>query len=84
VPGVRSGQPQGAFYVFPRVADLFGDKVTSADDLAAYLIDKAHVVTVPGTAFGRDGYLRLSFAVELERLREAMDRLSEACVELGS
>ena len=84
VPGVRSGRPQGAFYVFPRVADLFGDKVTSADDLAAYLIDKAHVVTVPGTAFGRDGYLRLSFAVELERLREAMDRLSEACVELGS
>ena len=83
MPGVAAGRPMGAFYAFPNVTELFTDTVTSSDDLATFLIDNAHVVTVAGTAFGRDGYVRLSFAIEIDILREAMDRLAEAFAELS-
>ena len=83
MPGVKCGQPMGAFYVFPNISGAFNDEVQSADDMATYLIDEAHVVTVAGSAFGRDGFLRISFAVEIERLHEAMDRMDEALGKLA-
>ncbi len=83
MPGVSCGRPMGAFYAFPNVSELHTDTITNSSDLATHLIDTVHVVTVPGTAFGRDGYLRLSFAVDMDRLTEAMDRLAEAFGELA-
>lgn len=83
LPGVRCAEPHGAFYAFPDVSELLSERLPTSDDLATYLIDEAHVVTVPGTAFGRDGFLRLSFAVAIERLAEAMDRLDAAVGELA-
>ena len=82
LPGVSCAEPQGAFYFFPNVSELLSEELPTAADLAARLIDEAHVVTVPGTAFGRDGYLRLSYAASLERLEEALERLRDACAEL--
>ncbi|MFQ5744562.1 MAG: pyridoxal phosphate-dependent aminotransferase [Acidobacteriota bacterium] len=82
MPGVGCTRPLGAFYVFPNVTELLSEKIPTADDLATHLIDEAHVVTVPGSAFGRDGYLRLSFAVALDRLQEALDRLEETFAKL--
>jgi aspartate aminotransferase len=84
IPGFTCGQPAGAFYVFPNVESLLGGDLPTAADLCTYLIDEAHVVTVPGTAFGRDGYLRLSFATSLERLEEGVDRLERACDGLAA
>ena len=78
MPGVTCGQPMGSFYAFPNVSGTFNNRITTSDDLATYLIDEAQVVTVPGSAFGRDGFLRISFAVKLNRLQEALHRISEA------
>lgn len=78
MPAVTCGQPMGAFYAFPNIAGAFNDRIKTSDDLVTYLIDEANVVTVPGRAFGRDDFLRISFAVEIDRLREALHRMSEA------
>jgi len=83
MPGVSCGQPMGAFYAFPSVEQLYTDTISNSSDLANHLIDEVHVVTVPGTAFGCDGHLRLSFAVEQARLEEAMDRLADAFSEMA-
>jgi aspartate aminotransferase len=82
MPNVTCARPMGAFYAFPNISALLSDQFPTSGDLANHLIDEAHVVTVPGTAFGRDGYLRLSFAVAMDRLEEAMDRLDKAFEEL--
>jgi len=84
MPGVNCARPMGAFYAFPSIAGVLNDEVTTSDDLATHLIDTANVVTVPGTAFGRDGFLRISFAVELDRLREALDRMADSFAALGA
>ena len=78
IDGVEVLDPLGAFYAFPNVSGTFNNRITTSDDLATYLIDEAQVVTVPGSAFGRDGFLRISFAVKLNRLQEALHRISEA------
>lgn len=69
----------GAFYVFP-YAQAAIDKLNLADDiaLANYLLEKAHVATVPGTAFGMSGYLRLSCATDDAQLLDAIQRLQKA------
>ena len=75
-------EPRGAFYFFPNVQQLIGGELATSVQLAEHLIDRAHVVTVPGSAFGRDGYLRVSYATSLELLEEAMERLHAACAEI--
>jgi aspartate aminotransferase len=69
--GKDVGSPEGAFYLMLPVAD---DDVAWAEDA----IDQAHVATVPGTAFGAPGYVRLAYANDEERLREGVTRLAEA------
>jgi aspartate aminotransferase len=83
MPGVSCGEPMGAFYAFPNVSGLFNERIGTSFDMASHIIESVHVVTVAGAAFGRDGYLRLSFAVEIERLREALDRLADAFLALA-
>jgi aspartate aminotransferase len=85
IDGVECSEPEGAFYVFPDVRGLFGRPlgpnarvVNSSNELAAYLLDDALVVTVPGEAFGTPGFLRFSYALGMEQLREGMQRLQEA------
>ncbi len=66
-PGIRCRQPEGAFYVFADVRGLYGlaykdTPMTSDEQVALWLLDQAHVVTVAGTPFGAPGYLRFSYA----------------------
>jgi aspartate aminotransferase len=82
IDGVVCPPPDGAFYVFPDVRGLLGRPlgpqrrvVQSSEELAAYLLDEALVVTVPGEAFGTPGFLRLSFALSMEQLEEGVQRL---------
>lgn len=82
LPGVSCVQPMGAFYAFPNVSGLLKGEISNSADLATYLIEEAHVVTVPGAAFGRDDYLRLSYATSMDVLDEALSRLQTACSEL--
>jgi aspartate aminotransferase len=82
IQGVRCILPQGAYYVFPNVRGLmerFG--LGTSADLARALLLGPGIATVPGTAFGMDGYLRISYAVAVDRIREGLRRLQE-CQEL--
>jgi len=74
--GMACGMPAGAFYAFPRVTGLYG-RLGVQDDVAVakFLLNEAKVATVPGEAFGAPGYLRFSYALSLDRIREGVDRL---------
>jgi aspartate aminotransferase len=78
IPGVKCGQPGGAFYAFPDVsAHLSGPHALAKDttELATLLLDKARVALVGGDAFGAPGYLRISYATSLDRIEEGLRRL---------
>ena len=80
IPGVECGTPKGAFYVFPDVRALLGRGGLPATSLALaeYLLDQAHVATVPGEAFEAPGFLRLSYAASMSHLEEGVTRIAEA------
>jgi len=77
IPGVRCVAGQGTFYSFPDVTGMIHrlDGLHSDVELAEHLINVAGVALVPGSAFGAPGYLRLSFATDMDTLREALRRL---------
>jgi aspartate aminotransferase len=87
IPGLTFPEPDGAFYVFPTVTAFFGktdgeDKINDADDLCMYLLNKAHVSTVTGRAFGEPNAIRISFANSMEKIEEAWKRISTALGKL--
>lgn len=83
LPGVSCVEPRGAFYAFPDVSEVLGSKLETSAELAAWLVDEVHVVTVPGSAFGREGHLRLSYAASKEVLDEAVERLDAGLARLA-
>ena len=88
IPGVRLTRPEGAFYAFPDLSERIagaGSAVRDSAGLCDFFIDEAKVVCVPGSAFGMEGHVRISYAVGerditegLDRLEAALDRLSPA------
>ena len=87
IPGFNVTVPDGAFYIFPEVSALFGKKagdkvISSADDLAMYLLEEALVASVSGAAFGAPDCLRFSYATSDEKLIEAMGRAKAAVEKL--
>ena len=88
MPGVKSNQPEGAFYAFPDISSFFGKHygdsvISNAEDMSMYLLHEAHVATVCGSAFGDNNCIRLSFATSMTNLMEAMNRIAEALKRLG-
>ena len=78
IPGLTCTVPQGAFYVYPNVSAFFGKGgVKSAADVAARLLSEAHVVCVPGEAFGTSEHIRLSYAVAPQVVDEGVKRMRE-------
>jgi aspartate aminotransferase len=80
IPGIECAEPQGAFYVFPKVSSLYGRRsavgtIDGSLDLSMHILEQAQVGTVPGVAFGDDDYIRLSYATSDDRIVEAIDRL---------
>ena len=74
IPGLTCTVPEGAFYVYPNVSAFLGKGgVKTASDLASRLLTEAHVVTVPGEAFGTDEHIRLSYAVSRGRDRQGRE-----------
>ena len=83
IPGIKLNKPSGAFYVFPDVSSYFGKvlngkKIKNATDFALYLLEKAHVATVTGEAFGNGNCIRISYAASEEKIRLAIERISSA------
>jgi aspartate aminotransferase len=84
IPGLTCTVPQGAFYVYPNVSAFLGKGgVKSASDLAAKLLSEAHVVVVPGEAFGTAEHIRLSYAVSGDVIDEGVKRMREYFAKLG-
>jgi aspartate aminotransferase len=85
IPGFKTNQPQGAFYVFPDISYYFGKiikgtTINTASDFSMYLLEKANVATVTGEAFGNPNCIRISYAASEEAITEACKRIKKALV----
>ena len=78
IPGITCTVPEGAFYAYPNVSAYFGKGgIESATQLATRLLNEAHVVAVPGEAFGTKEHIRLSYAVSHDDVEEGAKRMKE-------
>jgi aspartate aminotransferase len=76
IPGITCTKPEGAFYVYPNVSAYLGKPgAQTTMELASRLLHEAHVVTVPGEAFGTEEHLRLAYAVCHPDIEEGIDRM---------
>src|SRR5262245_10436397 len=76
IPGVTCVKLEGAFYVYPNVSSYFGkDGIKTAADVARRLLHEAHVVTVPGEAFGTSEHIRLSYATSSSEIQRGVERM---------
>lgn len=82
IPGVHVEEPQGAFYVFADFSAHLGGRIASDLALADYLLEEAHVATVPGSVFWGEGHLRLSCASSRDAIERGLSRVSDALQQL--
>lgn len=91
IPGFCCPNPGGAFYVFPDVSTVYGRSYVSggerktikgSDDFAAYLLEAVHVALVPGSGFGADKHVRLSYATSNAQIDKGLARIAEAVERL--
>lgn len=88
IPGLKTNNPQGAFYIFPDCSAYFGksdgtNTINNADDFCEYLMNTAYVGVVTGSAFGADNCFRISYAASEEMITEAIKRIGEALGKLS-
>ena len=87
--GISCDLPTGAFYVFPSFSGLIGKKtptgkiISNAIEFSSYLLENKGVAVVPGSAFGAEGFFRISYATSDKILEEACNRIKDACSLLG-
>ena len=81
IKGINCLTPDGAFYVFPSCKGLLNKKTKLKTDteFVQKLLEKSNVAVVQGSAFGLDGYFRISYATSMENLKKAMDRIKSFC-----
>ena len=87
IPHVSYVRPQGAFYIFVNISYYFNKvyknyKVADSLSMSEYLLNEEKIALVPGSAFGKEGYLRLSYATSKENLEKALDRLKSGLLKL--
>ena len=88
IDGISCNKPEGAFYVFPSCKNLLGKTTPSGNiihndsDFTTYLLEEALVAVVQGSAFGSDGFFRISYATSDEILKTACKRIEDACKKL--
>jgi len=75
IKGLSCLKPNGAFYVFPNCQKLLGAKLKTDKDFVEKLLDEALVAVVQGSAFGLDGYFRISYATSMDNLKKALERI---------
>lgn len=81
--GVVCKKPQGAFYLFPKVSDLYGGEIVTSAAMCDYLLKEAGVALVAGAAFGDDRCFRISYALDDKTLVLALERIGAALAKLG-
>lgn len=82
IPGIACLLPQGAFYAFPNISKILGrvcdgQVIENSSLLAEMLLTQAKVAVIPGSAFGADNYLRLSYATSMDNIANGLDRINE-------
>jgi len=82
IDGIECRLPEGAFYAFPKISGLFGGKVNSSDDFSNQLLEEVKVAVVPGSGFGDDNYVRISYATSMDKIVDGMDRIEKFCKSL--
>ncbi len=87
IPGLEVNVPEGAFYLFPKCSSFFGKSdgqttINNSTDFAMYLLEKGHVATVGGDAFGDPNCFRMSYATSDENIIEAMRRMKQVLADL--
>ena len=87
IPGIRCFRPQGAFYAFPNISEFFGRKyngkeIKNSIDFTEFLLEEAKVAVVPGQEFGRDEYIRISYATSMQDIEEGLSRIEKAVEKL--
>ena len=87
IPGLEVNVPEGAFYLFPKCSSFYGKSdgettINNSTDFAMYLLEKGHVATVGGDAFGDPECFRMSYATSDENIIEAMKRIKEIVAKL--
>jgi len=87
IKGVKCLLPAGAFYIFPNVSHFFGKswknwQINDSMDLSEYLLEEQGVTVTPGSAFGCDEYVRLTYAVSLQDIKEGADKIKEGLERL--
>tara|TARA_A100001011_G_C14309121_1_gene844671 strand:- start:949 stop:2148 length:1200 start_codon:yes stop_codon:yes gene_type:complete len=88
IEGINCIKPDGAFYVFPSCKGLFGkkdkkgNKITTDSEFVESLLENNGVAVVQGSAFGLDGFFRISYATSMDKLKEAMERIKKYCEDL--
>jgi len=80
IAGVECHASEGTFYIFPNFQGVIDrmENISNDIELAEYLLEKAEIAMVPGSAFGAPGYMRISFATSMENLEKAVERLEKA------
>jgi aspartate aminotransferase len=84
INGVSCLTPNGAFYVFPSCKGLLNKKtgLKTDNDFVQKLLEKSNVAVVQGSAFGLEGYFRISYATSMQNLKKAMERIRSFCESL--
>ncbi|MBT6326006.1 MAG: aminotransferase class I/II-fold pyridoxal phosphate-dependent enzyme, partial [Bdellovibrionales bacterium] len=70
-------KPDGAFYLFPKVDNYFNNEIKNSLDLAGFILEKANVALLPGSAFGMENYLRISFANSTKNIEQAFINIKQ-------
>ena len=85
IMGINCLTPNGAFYVFPSCKGLLNKKtkLKTDTDFVQKLLEKSNVAVVQGSAFGLDGYFRISYATSIQNLKKAMNRIKTFCESLS-
>jgi aspartate aminotransferase len=88
IKGISCLKPNGAFYVFPSCKDLLGkkdakgNKLKTDTDFVQSLLENSGVAVVQGSAFGLEGFFRISYATPMENLKKALEKISTFCKRL--
>lgn len=77
IDGVSCLKPQGAFYIFPNISRIFKKNIWNSLDFSMQLLEKERTAVVPGSAFGREGNIRMSYANSMETLEKGTDKIEE-------
>ena len=89
IKGLSCKNPEGAFYVFPNCKNCIGKKdinkkeITNDTDFVTSLLENTGVAVVQGSAFGKEGYFRISYATSMKNLSKALDKIEEYCKQLS-